>query len=225
MSGTGLRIVGGAGLAVAVAALSYPSLLRRPCLTWGARPEEVAGELPGDDLLPDPDILATRAVTIDAPPGAVWPWLVQMGSGRGGAYTYDWIENLFGLGMHSADEILPQFQDVKVGDEFQLGPGRPKMRVEVFEPERALSLRFGDHNWVWTFALFPEDGRTRLVSRNRIATPGASALTRLFNLLVMEPGSLIMERKMLLGIRERAQRLAGQRGPHAAGHGGQTPSR
>ena len=212
MNGRRLRIIGGAGLvAGAAAALSYPRLFRRQCLTWGARPEEVARELPGDDLLANPGIIATRAVTIDAPPGAVWPWLVQMGSGRGGAYTYDWIENLFGLGMHSADEILPQFQDVKAGDEFQLGPGRPKMRVEVFEPERALTLRFEDQTWVWTFALFPEGGGTRLVSRNRIATPHAAALTRLFNLLVMEPGSLVMERKMLNGIKERAERLARER--------------
>jgi hypothetical protein len=217
MSGTWLRIAGGAGLAVAAAAVSYPWLFRRPCLTWGATPEEADRELPGDDLLADPDIISTRAVTIDAPPAAVWPWLVQMGSGRGGAYTYDWIENLFGLGMHSAGEILPQFQDLKLGDELPLGPGRPTMRVEVFEPGRALSLRFEDHNWVWTFALFPADGRTRLLSRNRIATPHASALTRLVGLLVMEPGSLVMERKMLLGIKERAQRLAGGPGqPHSA---------
>jgi hypothetical protein len=209
MNGGRLRIIAGAGLLAGVAAaLSYPRLLRGQCLTWGARPDEVARELPGDDLLANPDIIATRAVTIDAPPGAVWPWLVQMGSGRGGAYTYDWIENLFGLGMHSADEILPQFQDVKAGDEFQLGPGRPKLRVEVFEPERALTFRFEDQTWVWTFALFPEGGATRLVSRNRIATPHAAALTRLVNLLVMEPGSLVMERKMLHGIKERAERLA-----------------
>jgi hypothetical protein len=212
MSGAWLRVAGGAGLAVAAAALSYPWLLRRPCLTWGATPEEAARELPGDDLLASPDIVATRAITIGAPPSAVWPWLVQMGSGRGGVYTYDWIENLFGLGMHSAGEILPQFQDMKLGDEFPLGPGRPKMRVEVFEPGRALSIRFEDQNWVWTFALFPADGRTRLLSRNRIAAPHASAFTRLFNLLVMEPGSLVMERKMLLGIKERAERLAGGRG-------------
>ena len=212
MSGTWLRIAGGAGLAVAAAALSYPTLFRRPCLTWGATPEEAARELPGDDLLADPDILSTRAVTIDAPPAAVWPWLVQMGSGRGGAYTYDWIENLFGLGMHSADEILPQFQDLKLGDELPLGPGRPTMRVEVFEPERALSLRFEDQQLGVDVRAVPADGRTRLLSRNRIATPHASALTRLVGLLVMEPGSLVMERKMLLGIKERAQRLAAGRG-------------
>jgi hypothetical protein len=207
MAVAGLRLAGGAALAAAAAALSYPWLFRRPCLTWGARREEVTRGLPRDDLLPNPDILATWAISIDAPPSAVWPWLVQMGSGRGGAYTYDWIENLFGLGMHSAGEILPQFQDLKQGDELPLGPGRPTMRVEVFEPGRALSLRFEDHNWVWTFALFPEGAGTRLLSRNRIATPHASPVTRLFGLLVMEPGSLVMERKMLLGIRERAERL------------------
>ncbi len=164
--------------------------------------------LPGDDLLASADIVSTRAVTIDAPPSAIWPWLVQMGSGRGGAYTYDWIENLFGLGMHSADEILPEFQDVKMHDEMQLGPNRPMMRVEVIDPEQVLTFRFEDGTWVWIFALFPQEGATRLVSRNRIATPGASLLTRVLNLLLMEPGSLIMERKMLLGIKERAERLA-----------------
>ena len=208
-----LRIVGGAALVAGAVALSYPALLRRRCLTWGARPDEVDRELPGDDLLTNADIVATRAITIDAPPSAVWPWLVQMGSGRGGVYTYDWIENLFGLGMHSTDKILPEFQDIKVGDEFQIGPNRPAMRVEVLEPERVLAFRFEDKTWVWIFALVPEDGVTRLLSRNRIATPHASAVSRLANMMIMEPGSLVMERKMLQGIKERAERLAGERGP------------
>ena len=213
MSGARRLIIGGAGLAgltVAAAAVSYPWLFRRACLTWGATPEEVTGDLPGDDLLAKPDIVTTRAVTIDTPPSAIWPWLVQMGSGRGGVYTYDWIENLFGLGMHSADAILPQFQDLKQGDELPLGPGRPMMRVVVFEPERALTVRFEDGNWVWIFALLPDGGRTRLVSRNRIALPGARPPTRLFYMLAMEPGSLVMERRMLLGIKERAERLAAE---------------
>jgi hypothetical protein len=201
------RITGGAGLAAGAVAVSYPLIFRRRCLTWGARPDEVARELPGDDLLATADLVSTRAITVEAPPGAVWPWIVQIGSGRGGAYTYDWIENIFGLGMHSADEILPQFQDVTVGDEFELGPNRPKMRVEVADPGRVFAFRFADGNWVWIFALFPEGGATRLISRNRIAMPQASALTRLFCLLFMEPGSLVMERKMLLGIKERAERL------------------
>jgi hypothetical protein len=96
-----------AGGALAAGLGAYPLFFRRWCLTWGARPDEVARKLPGDELLADAGIVSTRAVTIDAPPGAIWPWLVQMGSGRGGVYTYDWIENLFGLDMHSAREILP----------------------------------------------------------------------------------------------------------------------
>jgi hypothetical protein len=215
MKGARARIIGGTALAAGLVAAGYPVLLRRPCLTWGATPEEAAEALPGDDLLADADIVSTRAVRIEAPPGAIWPWLVQMGSGRGGAYTYDRIENLFGLGMHSANEILPQFQDLKLGDEMQLGPNRPMMRVEIIDPERVLTFRFEDGTWVWTFALFPEEGATRLVSRNRIATPGASWLMRLFNLLFMEPGSLVMERKMLRGIKERAERLAREQKPEA----------
>ncbi|GGL13990.1 SRPBCC family protein [Planomonospora parontospora] len=198
---TGLLIVG-------VAAAAYPLLLRRRCLTWGATAEEAESSLPGDELLPDPGLVATRAVAIDAPPGAVWPWLVQMGSGRGGAYTYDWIENLFGLDMHSANEVLPQFQGLKTGDVLPLGTTGPRMRAEVMEPEQALVFRSEDGNWVWAFILRSDGETTRLVSRNRIATPDAGLLGRLVNLLIMEPGSLIMERKMLLGIKERAERLA-----------------
>ncbi len=208
MGGAGKRIVGGVALATGLWAVSYPVLFRHRCLTWGATPDEVDRVLPGDELLATADIVSTRAVTIDAPPAAVWPWLVQMGSGRGGAYTYDWVENLFGLGMHSASEILPQFQDVNVGDEMQLGPNRPKMRVEVLELERVFTVRFEDGTWVWIFALFPDHDATRLVSRNRIATPNASLPTRLFNLLFMESGSLVMERKMLLEIKKRAERPA-----------------
>jgi hypothetical protein len=103
------------GLAVAAALAAglgiYPVFFRRQCLTWGARPDEVSRKLPGDELLPGAGIVATRAITIDAPPPAIWPWLVQMGSGRGGVYTYDWIENLFGLDMHSTRRILPQYQE------------------------------------------------------------------------------------------------------------------
>jgi hypothetical protein len=208
MSSRTRRVAGAGALAAGLAAVAYPVLLRRWCMTWGATPAEVTREIPGDDLVPKPDMLATRAITVDAPPGAIWPWLVQMGSGRGGAYTYDWIENLFGLDMHSATEILPQFQDLEVGDVLPLGSNGPRMRVEVLEPERVLAFRSEDRRWVWAFALYPQDGATRLVSRNRIAAPGASPVTRLVNLLVLEPGSLVMERKMLLGIKQRAERLS-----------------
>ena len=202
-------LVAGAAAALASAVVAaYPVLWRTRCLTWGATADEVSGRMPGDDLMPDPDMQTTRAITIEALPGAIWPWLVQMGSGRGGAYTYDWIENLFALNMHSANEIRPEFQDLKVGDALPLGSKAPRLRVEVLDPDRALAVRSEDGNWVWAFGLYPDGKHTRLVSRNRIKTPGASAPARLAYTVVMEPGSLVMERKMLLGIKQRAERLA-----------------
>jgi hypothetical protein len=173
----------------------------------GASADEAAGRLPGDALLEGPDIVATRAISIDAPPSVVWPWLVQMGPGRAGAYTYDWIENLFGLNMHSADRIVAEWQRLEVGDVLRSREGRPGMRVEILEPERILSNRSEAGDWVWTFMLVPENGSTRLISRNRIAMKGSSAGQRL-GMLIMEPGSLVMERKMLRGIKTRAEQLA-----------------
>jgi hypothetical protein len=206
------RVLRAAGLAAVAVGAAYPVLLRPTCLTWGASRSEACRPMPGDELLPEPDMLTTRAVGVTAPPAAIWPWLVQMGTGRGGAYTYDWIENLFGLDMHSADEILPQFQDLRVGDVLPMGREGPGMRVAVLEPERTLAFQSEDHAWVWIFGLYAWAGGTRLVSRNRIraARPmlGLPMLGRLVNSLVMEPGSLIMERKMLLGIKERAERTA-----------------
>src|SRR5262249_39374499 len=140
-----------------------------------------------------------------APAGAIWPWLAQMGSGRGGAYSYDWIENLLGLNMHSATEILTEYQDLKLGEELPLGEGAQVMRVEVADPPRALAARSADHNWVWLFALLPEGDSTRLISRNRIATKALAPAGRLLYRLFMEPGSLVMERKMLLGVKQRAE--------------------
>ena len=208
---------GAVGIATG-AALAYLSVGREPCLTWGATEEEARREMPGDGLLANPEILATRAVTIDTPPTAIWPWLMQMGSGRGGVYTYDWIENLFGLDMHSVDEIKPEFQNRKVGDAERLGKSGPVLRVAVLEPESTMVLSSDDGNWVWAFGLYPIDrARTRLVSRNRIKSPGASLFRRTIQTLVMEPGSLIMERKMLLGIKERAEMLAQSSRPRDAG--------
>ncbi|WP_232344964.1 SRPBCC family protein [Actinoplanes awajinensis] len=199
------RGLGVAALLV-VAACSPP--VRRRCLTYGATAEEAAAALPGDDLLPRPDVVSTRAVTIGAAASAVWPWLVQMGSGRGGAYTYDWIENLFGLDMHSADEILPQFQRLAAGDVLPLGPDGPGMRVEICDPETTLAFRSDDGRWVWTFHVRTNEQGTRLISRNRIASGAAPWLRRVIQRAVIEPGSLIMERRMLRGIRDRAERGA-----------------
>lgn len=192
-------------------ALAY-TRLRRPILTWGATDEEAAARLPGDELLEDADGVATRAITIDAPPSAVWPWLAQMGPApRGGAYTYDWIENLLRLDMHSVDRVLPEFQHPEVGEGF--GFGENTMRYAIVDPERTLALRSADGNWVWTFVLEERDGRTRLISRNRFRLP---RLRDRIGMLPMEPGSLVMERKMLRGIKRRAERLAARESPGSA---------
>jgi hypothetical protein len=191
-----------AAFLAALAAL-YP-LVRRPILTWGATTEEAKSRLPGDELLEEADGVSTRAITIDAPAAAVWPWLAQMGpSPRGGAYTYDWIENLLGLDMHSVDRVLPEFQHPQVGDTIGLGANR--MRMERVESAHVLAWRSEDGNWVWTFVLEEHDGTTRLISRNRFRQPKLAAR---IGMLPMEPGSLLMERRMLRGIKERAERLS-----------------
>jgi len=199
-----------AGCVLGVATL-YSILLRRPILDWGATHAEATARLPGDELLEDADGVATRAITIEAPASAVWPWIAQMGpSPRGGAYTYDWIENLLGLNMRSVDRVLPQYQRPQLGD--TLGFGNNSMRFERVEPERVLAIRSADRNWVWSFVLHEDQGRTRLISRNRFRL---SSLAAKIGMIPMEPASLLMERKMLRGIKQRAERLAAAERKHA----------
>jgi hypothetical protein len=199
------RIVTSGALLVALAG-AYRRLLRGPILTWGATPEEAAAHLPGDDLLEEADGVATRAITIAAPRSAVWPWIAQMGPApRGGAYTYDRIENLFGLNMHSADRVIPEFQHPEIGEGFGFGANR--MSYAIVEPEHVLAIRSADGNWVWTFVLDEQEAGTRLISRNRFRLP---KLRDKLGMISMEPGSLVMERKMLLGIKQRAERLASE---------------
>jgi hypothetical protein len=191
---------------IGAAALLYRMLLRRPILNWGATAAETESRLPGDELLEEADGVATRAITIDAPAAAVWPWIAQMGpSPRGGAYTYDWIENLLGLNMHSTDRVLLDYQHPQLGDTLSYGQNR--MRFERVEPPHVLATRSQDGNWVWSFVLDERDGQTRLISRNRFRLP---SLTARIGMVPMEPASLVMERKMLHGIKQRAERLAAQ---------------
>ncbi len=190
--------------AVIPLAVLYRTRLRSAILNWGATSEEVASRLPGDELLEAADGVSTRAIDIDAPAAAVWPWLAQMGpSPRGGAYTYDWIENLLGLNMHSVDRVLAEYQQPQVGD--TIGFGANRMRLERVQPERVLAWRSEDGNWVWTFVLQGSNGRTRLISRNRFRLPTLGAR---IGMAPMMPASLVMERKMLLGIKQRAENLA-----------------
>jgi hypothetical protein len=191
---------------IGAAALLYRMVLRRPILNWRAKAAETESRLPGDELLEEADGVATRAITIDAPAAAVWPWIAQMGpSPRGGAYTYDWIENLLGLNMHSTDRVLLDYQHPQVGD--TLGYGKNRMRFERVEPPHVLATRSQDGNWVWSFVLDERDGQTRLISRNRFRLP---SLTARIGMVPMEPASLVMEWKMLHGIKQRAERLAAQ---------------
>ena len=196
----------GAGLViVGAAAAVYFRVLRPWHLHWGATAEEASGEVAGDELMPAPDIVATRVVEIGAPPSAIWPWLVQMGPGRGGAYTYDWIERRLGIDIRNTDRVIPELQHLKVGDEIPM-PGYT-MRVEQLDPGQAMVVRSSNHAWVWSFELRPAGERTRLISRNRFDT-SALPLKDKLAYPVIEPGSWVMERKMLLTIKQRAERLA-----------------
>jgi hypothetical protein len=197
------RLAGAASLA-AVGLLCGPAL-RRMMLEWGATPQEAARALPGDELLPDPDLVATRAITIAAPPAAVWPWLVQIGIGRAGAYSYDWLDRLFGLDVRSTRRIVPELQDLCVGDVIPVANDGTGLRVRLIERERVLGASTDDGTWAWTWVLEPVGGATRLLSRTRMATAQASLPARLATTFFLVPASWVMERRMLLGLRERAE--------------------
>jgi hypothetical protein len=139
-------------------------LYRRWHLRWGATPVEVASALPGDDLLPRAPFRCTRAITIDAPPEAVWPWLVQVGCLRAGFYSNDLVDN---LGHPSAREIVPELQQLEVGQWVPMSPTPSDvtaLRVDSFDVNRWLLWRKPDSTWVWALTELG-DGKTRLVTR------------------------------------------------------------
>jgi hypothetical protein len=179
------------------AATALYALVIRPWhLCWGAVPEDEERSLPGDEFLPEDGTQIIHAVTIDAPVEEVWPWLAQLGQDRGGFYSYEWLENLAGCEMKNADRIHPEWQHREVGDTVHLHPAGG-LRVTVFEPGRALGLE----GW-GTFAVEPAGaGRTRLIARGGVPRGvGAAAYG-----LLMEIPHFLMERRMLLGIKERAE--------------------
>jgi hypothetical protein len=188
---------------------------------WGATTEEVAGPLAGDELVPAPRLGYTRALTIQAPVSQVWSWLVQIGQGRGGLYSYDGLENLAGCQIHSVERIIPELQDPQIGELVRLGPkGYPCFAIAAIEPGQALVLISADPQTgqpvayqaeveksysiaTWQFILKEQDeNNTRLLVRQRLAySPDMKWVWRL-----TEPVGFVMERKMMLGIRGRAER-------------------
>jgi hypothetical protein len=179
------------GLIGAYFAVGRPLLLH-----WGATCQELRTPLPGDDLVADPAVQSTRAVTVEAPPEAVWPWLAQLGQDRAGFYSYEWLENLAGCEMHNADAVHPEWQRREPGETVYLHPLRG-LPVARFEPGRVLAVE----GW-GAFVLEPHGPDcTRLIARGRVPR-GIGAVT---NALLLEIPHFVMERKMLLGIKERAE--------------------
>jgi len=186
---------------------------RRRQLGWGATAAETRCSLTGDDLIPDPNLNATRAITIRAGADDVWPWLVQLGQGRGGFYSYDRLENLAGCDIHSADVVNPAWQHLEVGDLVRLAP-EVALTVAVVDPPRTLVLRGGvmpgqataPYDFTWTFHLVAVSPvETRLLVRERYS------YAQWWARLIVEPVtivSFVMTRRMLNGLRDRAEQRA-----------------
>jgi hypothetical protein len=212
-----------AGVLVGVPWAYYP-FVRPWLLRWGATDEELRRHFPGDEAMHDPVMATTRAITIDATPDVVWPWVAQIGQGRGGFYSYDWLENVAGCDIHSADRIVPALQHPQVGEPVNLAPGMG-LAVAAIEPGRSLLLRppWASNGEVagleqrtrgtafdasWAFVLEPlGEWATRLLVRFRVGGAPRLPLT-LFCRLLLEPEHFVMERAMLRGIKRRAEASA-----------------
>jgi hypothetical protein len=203
--------------AVIVASATAAVVTRIRLTDWGATPEETIYRLPGDDLLAA-DSMSTRAITINAPRQEVWRWLVQIGQDRGGWYSYDWLENLFGLGIHSTVDLRDEWQHLAVDDVVRATPpgsmGMPDgyaFRVALVEPPHALVLRQQppEHPWnaTWAFVLVDTSPDTcRLLVRSRSKrSPGLGGRLSWLVGKLMDPVVLLMTRRMLLGIRDRSE--------------------
>ncbi|WP_250445373.1 SRPBCC family protein [Actinotalea sp. C106] len=204
---------------------------RERALGLGTTEAERMAPLPGDELLPGADLVATRGIDVDAPPGDVWPWLVQMGQGRGGFYSYEALENLLGLDIHNADRVRPEWQDLAVGDEVRLA-AQAGLVAAVVQPDEALVLQGAapvpadeldscgaegtdvgpgqgeaPFDFTWAFVLQPWGAHgTRLLVRERYRyrTSWAGRMVEPVSWV-----SLLMTERMLRGIRDRAEQSRG----------------
>jgi hypothetical protein len=196
----GLLVVG--VLAVATVALLTPSMDR-----WGATDSEMAATFPGDELVPQPASFVNRAVTINAAPEQIYPWLVQLGAEKGGMYSYTVLENLVGCHLVNADRIHPEWQALRVGDPMKMCPGTfgpPPYIIAQLVPNQAIVMGHQENgHWVdlWQLVLQPQtDGSTRLVQRTRTMMVGGF-------LDILHPITFMMERGMLLGVKVRAEAM------------------
>jgi hypothetical protein len=181
-------------------------LFRRRHLRWGATPSEIVQTLPGDLLVPRAQLKSTRASTIHAPPDAVWPWLVQVGAQRAGWYSNDLLDN---LGRPSATRMIPDLQHLEVGDWIPMSPfgspsERTSMRVDSFRKGEWMLWTTPESTWAWRLTPI-DDNATRLVSRLRTTCDWRHPLTAIFSVLLMEFGDFAMMRRMLRGIKTRAE--------------------
>jgi hypothetical protein len=182
-------------------------LCRHWHLRWGATDAEVASRMPGDELVPAPSFNATRAITIAAPPEQVWPWIVQIGTGRAGFYSYDLFDN---GACSSADRILPTLQDTQVGDWVPMSSKvnqTTAFKVKAFQPNQWLLWAKPHSTWAWTLTPLA-GGRTRLVTRLKETYDWRSPGLALVTVLIFEFGDFPMMRKLLLGVKSRAERTA-----------------
>ncbi len=190
----------------------YRGRLRPWMYRWGATDEEVTAKLPGDERIATTTPTTTRAVTIDAPVKDVWPWIAQLGEGRGGFYSYSWLERAVGAAIHNADTIHPDWQDVHVGDTVWLAQRygeSARLLVAAIEPNSYLLLMSPDDfkrvqinskaKGAWGFYLSEQDGWTRLVVRGSGGAVGHAAF---------DIPHFVMERKMMHGIRHRAEQMS-----------------
>jgi len=200
-------------LIAAGAALIYGFPIRAWFFRWGAAPDDLERVMPGDACVDRPTYATTLAIRIQARPEHVWPWLVQMGHKRGGLYSYDWLDRMFGyLDRPSATRILPEWQNLKVGDRIPLGRGAA-FPVCFLAPNQSLVMadNNGGFGWSWEFGLY-QTGRTEttLVSRNRARVP--TSWRWAFGMRLLEPAAFLMTRRMLLGLQRRAEALAADTG-------------
>lgn len=188
---------------VAIIALLTPWMDR-----WGATDEELRAAFPGDELVPAPASFVNRAVTINAAPEEIFPWIVQLGADKGGMYSYDWFEsNALQCHQTNAERIHAEWQNLKVGDEMLMcpeGSGPPPYIIAQIVPNKAIVMGHEENGeWVdlWQFVIIPQaDGTSRLIIRTRTMMTGG-----IWTLI--HPGVFIMERGMLLGIKARAENM------------------